>query len=404
MPRKDRIRPDSFTLIVVPHTEKSSFSVRVPFWTIYVGAGLIVAALVFLAFFMVDYQDTTAQLAELRRGGQVDIVRQQALRQTIAGEKQQQENLLTVIDRQAQLVVQKDTTNHEDAARFSDEVSRLQAQIAELEQFKSDIRRIVGLEKSAAAVAPAAAPAATAPANPPTAQATAPAATAQENPPAALAAAPVAIGPLEPLAGERTALNVSNRGSDTRSTSTENVLNTTTDLIENTVPQQKADLEALREEVSARVAKVDSQWSSPEQLNVELSLYDASPRAWPVSGSIQARFGYDARRMDLGAQPYHEGLDIGGPVGTAVRVPQDGVVTAAGWNGSYGLTLEVRHRMGWSTLYAHLASIPVKVGEQVKKGQLIGYIGMTGLTTGPHLHYEIHLNGTPVDPAKYLGK
>ena len=93
-----------------------------------------------------------------------------------------------------------------------------------------------------------------------------------------------------------------------------------------------------------------------------------------------------------------------GPVGTAVRSPQDGVVTSVGWNGSYGLTLEIRHTMGWSTLYAHLSSIPAKVGEQVKKGQVIAYIGMTGLTTGPHLHYEIHLNGTPVDPANYLGK
>ena len=133
-------------------------------------------------------------------------------------------------------------------------------------------------------------------------------------------------------------------------------------------------------------------------------MYDASPRAWPIYGPIGAGFGYDARRLDLGVQPFHKGIDINANVGTQIKVPQDGVVTFAGWDGTFGLKLEIQHEKGWSTLYAHMSAFAVQVGDHVKKGQVIGAVGMTGATTGPHLHYEIHLNGTALDPANYLGR
>ena len=91
-------------------------------------------------------------------------------------------------------------------------------------------------------------------------------------------------------------------------------------------------------------------------------------------------------------------------MGTPIHAPQAGVVTNAGWDGTYGLELEIRHSQGWSTLYGHMSVIAVKVGDTVKQGQVVGNVGMTGLTTAPHLHYEIHLNGTPVNPELYLGK
>lgn len=383
MPRKGRKRPDSFTVIIVPHTEHASFSVRIPLWTIYVAVGLIVTGLAGVAFLLLDYQDATAQLAQLRRGGQLGIVHEQQLRNTIVAERQQQDALRSIIADQEAHAAEQANEWSEEAARFNEEVSQLYAQIAELEQFKADIRHIVGLDRVA-----------------PTPSATPDASTAKTDAPPT--AAP-GIGPLEPLQDDRVALNLSSRGG-TRSASAQEAIQATSDLLQNAVPQQKADLEALKQQVAERIAKVGKDWSSPEQLNRELSLYDASPRAWPVYGLITAPFGYDARRIALGVQPFHEGIDIGANVGTAVRAPQDGVVVSAGWNGSYGLVLEIRHSMGWSTLYAHLATIPVKVGQSVKKGDIIGYVGMTGLTTGPHLHYEIHLNGTPVDPAKYLGR
>jgi murein DD-endopeptidase MepM/ murein hydrolase activator NlpD len=378
LPRKGRKRPDSFSLIIVPHTTDSqSFSLRIPFWTIYVSIGLVIIGLAGLAFLLLDYQDASAQLAQLRRGGQIETVRQSDLRNIIAAERSQQETLRAVISAQSARAAEQANEWADDATRFNDEVSRLYAQIAELERFKAEIRRMVGLDKTSSPATPA--------------------------DQAARTQGTSAIGPLEPLPEDRVALSTSSRGSG-RLTTVEDAIAVAAELLDNAVPQQLADLEALKQEVSDRLAKVEGRWTSPEQLSMELNLYDASPRAWPVSGLIMARYGYDTRRLELGAQPFHKGIDIGGPVGTPVRAPQDGVVSNAGWNGSYGLMLEIRHSLGWSTLYAHLSSVPVKVGEQVKKGQVIAYIGMTGLTTGPHLHYEIHLNGTPVDPSKYVGR
>lgn len=374
MPRKGRKRPDSFTVILVPHSEKPAFSVRIPFWPIYVAIGLSLVGLVSLGYFLADYRETGAQLAEIRRAAQMETIHQNQLSDTIDFERRQQENLKAVIYDQEERAAAAAYDRADEAARFAAEVTRLYEQIAELEIFKAEIRRMVGLEKVSSA--PTLVPA---------------------------GQLPSAIGPLEPLALARVAANTSSRGED-RSGSAQDVIEATAELLDRSVPQQMADLDALKKEVSDRVSKVEGRWTSPDQLSSELSLYDAAPRGYPVSGNQSARFGYDPRRIDLGAQPFHKGVDFTAPVGSAVRAPQDGVVTYAGWQGSYGLTLELRHTLGWSTLYAHLSSVPVKVGQQVKWGDVIGYVGLTGLTTGPHLHYEIHLNGTPLDPLKYVGR
>jgi murein DD-endopeptidase MepM/ murein hydrolase activator NlpD len=379
LPRRGRKRPDAFTLILVRHDEKPPVSVRVPLWTVYVTIGLCAVGLACLVYFALDYQDATSQLAALRRGDQQEMVSEKNLRNTIASDKQQQDSLRSVIVDQQAEVSQQVAERADDISRFNDEVTRLSSQLSELEQFKADIRHMVGLDRV-------------------------PAVSPTPSAPKAQAETQAAIGPLQPLPDEHAAPSLSSRGSSDVMTSIDDVVRSTEDLLNNTIPQQKADLEALEQSVSERLSKVGTDWSTPEELSSQLDLYDASPRAWPVYGPIEAPFGYDIRRIQLGVQPFHEGIDIGANIGTPVRAPQDGTVTFAGWNGTYGLELEVAHSMGWSTLYAHLSSIPVKVGSRVQKGQVIGYVGLTGATTGPHLHYEIHLNGTPVDPAKYLGK
>lgn len=212
-----------------------------------------------------------------------------------------------------------------------------------------------------------------------------------------------AAAPSEASGSERVAANLSSRG-EPRQASTQDAIAGTQALLDSAVPQQKADLQDLKTEVNDRVAKVDGKWSSPEQLKAELSAYDASPRNWPVTGQIGDRFGYISSRINIGAQPFHKGIDILTGIGTPVRAPADGVVSSAGWDGTYGLELQIQHGHGFVTLYAHLSNIPVKAGESVKKGQVVAYVGMTGLTTAPHLHYEIHVNGTAVDPAQYLGR
>jgi murein DD-endopeptidase MepM/ murein hydrolase activator NlpD len=98
----------------------------------------------------------------------------------------------------------------------------------------------------------------------------------------------------------------------------------------------------------------------------------------------------------------HTGLDMRGDTGDPVRVTANGTVTMAGNNGGYGKMIEVEHRNGLSTRYAHLSAIDVRVGQSVKIGQVIGKLGSTGRSTGPHLHYETRVDGEAVDPQKYL--
>jgi murein DD-endopeptidase MepM/ murein hydrolase activator NlpD len=123
----------------------------------------------------------------------------------------------------------------------------------------------------------------------------------------------------------------------------------------------------------------------------------------PVDGGIDLQSGFGVR-IDpfLGAPAMHTGLDLHGEIADPVRATADGTVIAAGWNGGYGRVVDVDHHNGLSTRYAHLSSIDVRVGQSVKSGQIVGKVGSTGRSTGPHLHYETRLKGEAVDPQKFL--
>ncbi len=125
------------------------------------------------------------------------------------------------------------------------------------------------------------------------------------------------------------------------------------------------------------------------------------PSIWPVQGQITAGFG---QRLDplSGEGAFHHGLDISAPQGTRVDAAADGIVFYTGPEAGYGNTILVDHGYGITTKYSHLSKISVVVGQEVKRGQVIGAVGMTGKTTGPHLHYEVHVYETPVNPARYL--
>ena len=98
----------------------------------------------------------------------------------------------------------------------------------------------------------------------------------------------------------------------------------------------------------------------------------------------------------------HAGLDTAAPTGTPIYACWGGRVAVAGWQGGYGNAVVIDHGGGQATLYAHQSVIAVSVGQAVNAGQLIGYVGSTGNSTGPHLHFEVRVNGTPVDPAPYF--
>ena len=125
------------------------------------------------------------------------------------------------------------------------------------------------------------------------------------------------------------------------------------------------------------------------------------PSLWPVRGRITEGFG---QRLDpfSGEGVFHSGVDISVPFGTRVEAGGDGIVLEAAWDSGYGNAIVVDHGYGMTTKYGHLSKIFVVVGQEVKRGQVIGAVGMTGRTTGPHLHYEVIVNDTPVNPMKYL--
>ncbi|HTW59250.1 MAG TPA: M23 family metallopeptidase [Terriglobales bacterium] len=128
---------------------------------------------------------------------------------------------------------------------------------------------------------------------------------------------------------------------------------------------------------------------------------NSAPNLWPVDGQITASFG---ERIDPfnGEGAFHSGVDISSAYGTAVIAPADGIVTFADELGGYGRAIMINHGNGISTRYGHLSGFAVTAGQAVHRGDVIGYIGTSGRSTGPHLHYEVRINDTPVNPYKYL--
>jgi murein DD-endopeptidase MepM/ murein hydrolase activator NlpD len=137
-------------------------------------------------------------------------------------------------------------------------------------------------------------------------------------------------------------------------------------------------------------------------LSTKESLVSDTPELAPLFGRMTSGFGVRRWRRS-GHSENHAGLDIAVPKGTPVHAPAEGVVVHAGWKGDYGKMIELDHGNGHTTRFGHLSLIEVEIGDRVLKGQIIGAVGSTGRSTGPHLHYEVRYQGRPLDPIKYLG-
>ncbi len=136
-------------------------------------------------------------------------------------------------------------------------------------------------------------------------------------------------------------------------------------------------------------------------LEDRLDYQAARPQGWPARGRITSTYGY--RRNPFGGnRKFHEGIDIAAPIGTPVVATAAGEVVFADRRGGYGLTVIIEHGFGFRTLYAHNSSLQVSPGDYVEAGVEIARVGSTGASTGPHLHYEVHYRGDPVDPADFL--
>jgi murein DD-endopeptidase MepM/ murein hydrolase activator NlpD len=122
---------------------------------------------------------------------------------------------------------------------------------------------------------------------------------------------------------------------------------------------------------------------------------------WPLRGRITSTFGY-RRHPIWGGINLHTGLDIAAPYGKPITAADKGEVIFSGWWGGYGKALVIDHGRGYTTVYGHMSRIYMQAGQTVDKGQVIGLVGSTGFSTGPHLHFEVRVNGRPVDPSQFL--
>ena len=147
----------------------------------------------------------------------------------------------------------------------------------------------------------------------------------------------------------------------------------------------------------------DSLASVKTKVESQQALARATPSIWPVAGWLSSGFG---NRVDpfTGQPDFHAGLDISADKGTPVRATADGVVESAAYNGNYGNSILISHGFGIETRFGHLSGYAVGAGQKVKRGDIVGYVGSTGRATAPHLHYEILLNGSPINPLRLLAR
>jgi murein DD-endopeptidase MepM/ murein hydrolase activator NlpD len=164
--------------------------------------------------------------------------------------------------------------------------------------------------------------------------------------------------------------------------------------------------EEIRVDLNALIRRANLLASSFEEAKDSLASHSqrlaATPSIMPTQGWLTSAFSSMREHPILHIARPHEGIDVTAPMGSPIEAPAAGVVTDAGWESGYGNTVTIDHGYGITTKFAHASKLLVKAGQRVQRGQRIALVGNTGLATGPHLHYEVHVNGRPVDPLKYV--
>ncbi len=344
-------RGNALTILLVPHSERAPISLRLPFWLVPGLSLVLVAALISAVAFGVQYYSMQQRVDELLSEQATERVRQREMRATILSQQDEVRSLST-------------------------QVEEFKAELLSVRRLSDEIRDILGIPASEATVVPAPTPTV--------------AVSPSIAPSAGAGAGQVAPG------GGRLALQASSRSMRMAVERGNDVVS-----MRSTVPAEMQSLQELRALVLERLSRIQgSEGEDWETLQAELRQWAAAPHLWPVyPHPITSEFGYRELRGTYG---FHYGLDLGVPTRTKVRATGDGTVIRAGWRGGLGLTVEIAHQAGYSTIYGHCSSLNVKAGDQVKAGDVIALSGSTGNSTGPHLHYEMHLYSTPVDPLRYI--
>ena len=162
--------------------------------------------------------------------------------------------------------------------------------------------------------------------------------------------------------------------------------------------QMKMDIERLQSEATSRGESLSE---LEKLLETKKEILTHTPSIWPVMGWVTSGFGFRTNPF-TGLTQMHEGIDISNRVGTVVTAPADGIISDMGSDLAHGRILVISHGFGTTSRFSHLNKVFVKVGQKVKRGDKVAEVGMTGRTTGPHLHYEVRLNGIPANPMRYI--
>ncbi len=166
---------------------------------------------------------------------------------------------------------------------------------------------------------------------------------------------------------------------------------------------QQAGVFSTLNSLDSQVARQSEQLKALQTLLITRQTQTAiTPSGWPVSGGwMSSHFGMRADPF-TGRHSMHRGVDIASPMGSAIKAIGDGVITYAGKRQGYGLMVEIRHGQGYSTRYAHASKVLVNLGDRVVRGQAVARVGISGRSTGPHLHFEVLHNRTHIDPGHFL--
>lgn len=164
------------------------------------------------------------------------------------------------------------------------------------------------------------------------------------------------------------------------------------------IQQMRTDIERLQAEAMSREESLSE---LEKLLETKKNILANTPSIWPVMGWVTSGFGFRNNPF-TGLTQMHEGMDISNRTGTSVVSPADGIVSDIGNDWVHGKIVVISHGFGMITRYSHLSKVSVRVGQKVKRDDKIAEVGMTGKTTGPHLHYEVRVNGIPVNPMRYI--
>jgi len=220
---------------------------------------------------------------------------------------------------------------------------------------------------------------------------------------------------LEELKGKEEALKTEKEALEKEKNTLLNLLNENQKLKDSLVEEEKrrdeliknllSKEEEYKKEIEVYKRKIEEQEEKIQEIIRRAELAKKLPEVgniiWPVKGPIVSHFGMRIHPI-YGQWMFHSGADIDAPTGTPIKAVADGIVIYAGWLGSYGIVVFLKHGGNITTVYAHMQYFTVELNQYVKQGDIIGYVDNTGLSTGPHLHFEIRIDGKPVDPEKWL--